>query len=209
MKNKFDTIEEAIKEIKNGKIIIVVDDENRENEWDFVMASEYINSESINFMSKEWRGLICVTITEEIAKNLNLNLMCENNTDMHYTNFTVSIDHKLTNTSWISAFDRANTIKAIINKNSKWDDFSRPWHTFPLIAKKWWVLERQWHTEASLDLAKLAWLETSWVICEILNEDWSMARVPDLFKIAKKHNLKFITIKDLISYIQKQKKISI
>lgn len=202
-KMKFNTIKEAINDLQKWKIIIVVDDENRENEWDFLMSAEYITAENINFITKVWRGLVCVSITEQMAKKLDLSLMVVNNTDIQSTNFTVSVDHKITNTTWISAFDRANTIKAMTLEESKSSDFSRPGHIFPLIARKWWVIERPWHTEAVIDLMKLSWLKHVGVLCEILKDDWNMARVLDLFKISKIYNLKIITIKDLIEFIKK------
>lgn len=200
MNNKFNTIQEAIEDLKQGKIIIVVDDEDRENEGDFIMAAELATPESVNFMAKEGRGLICVSVTEKRAEELDLTLMVSNNTSHHTTNFTVSVDHLPTNTTGISAFDRANTIKALADDKSKPSDFMKPGHIFPLIARKGGVLRRAGHTEASSDLAKLAGLKPVGVLCEIMNEDGSMSRVPDLWEIAKKHNLKMITIKDLIQY---------
>ena len=200
MRNKFNKVEEAIEDIKAWKIVIVVDDEDRENEGDFIIASECITPESMNFIAKNWRGLICVAISEKIADKLDLKPMVQDNTDYNSTNFTVSIDHKLTNTTWISASDRANTVKALILDSSKPSDFSRPGHIFPLIAKDWWVIRRAGHTEAAVDLARFAWFKASWVICEIMNGDGSMARRDELFQVAKKYDLKIITIADLISY---------
>ncbi len=200
MNQKFNTIKEALEDIKQGKIIIVVDDEDRENEGDFVMAGELVTPETVNFMAKEGRGLICVSITPKRAEELDLNLMVANNTSSHTTNFTVSVDHLPTNTTGISVFDRANTIKAIADDKTKPSELMRPGHIFPLVTKKGGVLRRAGHTEASSDLAKLAGLKPVGVLCEIMNDDGSMSRVPDLWKIAEKHNLKMITIKDLIQY---------
>lgn len=195
----FNTIEEAIQDIKDGKMVIVADDENRENEGDLVMAAQMVTAEDINFMAKYGRGLICMPINEDIARNMNLNLMTDNNTDNHGTAFTVSIDYKDTTTG-ISAFERALTIQNVINKKSAADDFRKPGHVFPLIAEKGGVLNRKGHTEAAVDLAKLAGLKPAGVIVEIINDDGTMARKQDLMAFAEKHNLKFITIKDLIEY---------
>ncbi|MBC7473075.1 MAG: bifunctional 3,4-dihydroxy-2-butanone-4-phosphate synthase/GTP cyclohydrolase II [Candidatus Sericytochromatia bacterium] len=200
MNQKFNTIKDALEDIKQGKIIIVVDDEDRENEGDFIMAGELVTPETVNFMAKEGRGLICVSITPKRAEELDLNLMVANNTSSHTTNFTVSVDHLPTNTTGISVFDRANTIKAIADDKTKPSELMRPGHIFPLVTKKGGVLRRAGHTEASSDLAKLAGLKPVGVLCEIMNDDGSMSRVPDLWKIAEKHNLKMITIKDLIQY---------
>ena len=201
---KFNTIEEAIEDIKLGKMVIVVDDEDRENEGDFIMAAECITPEAVNFMAKEGRGLICVSIPEEVAERLELNLMVQNNTASLSTNFTVSVDHNPTNTTGISAADRANTIKALVDPNSKAADFGRPGHIFPLISQKGGVLRRAGHTEATKDLAKFAGFEPAGVLCEIMSDDGSMARVPELMEVAKKHDLKFITIQDLITYKRKK-----
>lgn len=197
--SKFISIEEAIKEIKKGKMIIVIDDEDRENEGDLVMAAELVDGESINFMATYGKGLICTPISEEIANKLNLNPMVEDNTDNHETAFTVSIDYKDTNTG-ISAFERANTIINLIKEDSVPGDFRRPGHIFPLIGKKGGVLKRAGHTEASLDLVKLAGLKEARVICEIIKEDGTMARTPELVEFSKKHDIGIITIKDLIAY---------
>ncbi|MBX7295934.1 bifunctional 3,4-dihydroxy-2-butanone-4-phosphate synthase/GTP cyclohydrolase II [Clostridium chauvoei] len=197
--SKFISIEEAIKEIKKGKMIIVIDDEDRENEGDLVMAAELVDGESINFMATYGKGLICTPISEEIANKLNLNPMVEDNTDNHETAFTVSIDYKDTNTG-ISAFERANTIINLIKEDSVPGDFRRPGHIFPLIGKKGGVLKRAGHTEASLDLVKLAGLKEAGVICEIIKEDGTMARTPELVEFSKKHDIGIITIKDLIAY---------
>ncbi len=200
MNETFNNIQEAIEDLKQGKIIIVVDDEDRENEGDFVMIAELATPETINFMAKEGRGLICVSINEKLAEDLDLKLMVNNNTSYLSTNFTISVDHLPTNTTGISAFDRANTIKALTDDKSKPQDFMRPGHIFPLIARQGGVLRRAGHTEASSDLAKLAGYKPVGVLCEIMNDDGSMARVLDLWKISEKHNMKMITIKDLIQY---------
>ena len=196
---KFNSIEEALEDIKAGKIIIVIDDEDRENEGDLLMAAEYANAESINFMATHGRGLICMPIEENKAKELNLHPMVKNNTDNHGTAFTVSIDH-IDTTTGISAFERAHTIKELINEESKAEDFRRPGHVFPLIAKNGGVLKRAGHTEAAIDLAKLAGLKEVGVICEIMKDDGTMARTDELLEFAKIHNMKIITIEDLIAY---------
>lgn len=195
----FDTIEEALVDLKNGKVVIVVDDEDRENEGDFVALAEKCTPEVINFMVTHGRGLVCAPITEERAKELELEPMVEDNTDEYKTAFTVSIDHKSTTTG-ISAYDRSDTIRALIDPETKPSDFKRPGHIFPLIAKPGGVLRRAGHTEAAVDLAKLCNAYPAGVICEIMNEDGSMARVPELRKIADRFGLKLITIKDLIKY---------
>ena len=201
MKNKLNTIPEAINAIKNGEIIIVVDDENRENEGDFVCASSKITSDKINFMSKEGRGLICCSLESERCEELNLDLMVGKNTDIFGTSFTVSVDLKGKGVSTgISASDRSKTIKALVDTKTKPTDFTKPGHIFPLRSIDGGVLRRAGHTEASVDLPKLAGLFPSGVICEILNEDGSMARLNDLFKVADKHGLLIISIKDLIKY---------
>ena len=199
---KFNTIEEAISDIKDGKIIIVVDNPDRENEGDLLMAAEKVTGEAINFMAKYGRGLICMPVEEKILRNLKIGPMVEKNTDNHETAFTVAIDHVDTTTG-ISAFERALTIQKVLDKSSKPDDFRRPGHVFPLIAKKGGVLERNGHTEAAVDLPKLAGLKGAGVICEIMKDDGTMARTPDLIKFANEHNLKIITIKDLIEYRRK------
>lgn len=199
---KFNTVEDAIKDIKEGKIIIVVDNPNRENEGDLLMAAEKVTGEAINFMAKYGRGLICMPVEEKILRDLKIGPMVEKNTDNHETAFTVAIDHVDTTTG-ISAFERALTIQKVLDKSSKPDDFRRPGHVFPLIAKKGGVLERNGHTEAAVDLPKLAGLKGAGVICEIMKDDGTMARTPDLIKFANEHNLKIITIKDLIEYRRK------
>ncbi|WP_427337788.1 bifunctional 3,4-dihydroxy-2-butanone-4-phosphate synthase/GTP cyclohydrolase II [Caloranaerobacter sp. DY30410] len=199
---KFNTIEEAIVDIKQGKMIIVVDDENRENEGDLVMAAEKVTPEAVNFMAKYGRGLICMPIISERLKALDIPQMVSENTDSHSTAFTISIDAKETKTG-ISAFERALTIKKVLDKNAKPQDFKRPGHVFPLEARQGGVLKRAGHTEAAVDLARLANLYPAGVICEIMNDDGSMARLPQLMEFAKKHNLKIITIADLIAYRRK------
>lgn len=198
----FNTIDEAITDLKLGKPIIVVDDENRENEGDFVALSSTISPEVINLMITEGRGLVCVAITEEISRRLNLNKMVATNTDPLGTAFTESIDFETTTTG-ISAFERADTIKAMVNKNTKEEQFKRPGHVFPLIAKNQGVLEREGHTEAAVDLAKLSQTSPSAVICEIVKEDGHMARLPDLRELANQLGIKLITIEHLVNYRKK------
>ncbi len=203
---KFDTIEAAIEDIKQGKMIVVIDDEDRENEGDFIMAAELVTPEDINFMAKYGRGLICAPITESRAKELGINIMVEKNTDQMKTAFTVTVDHK-TSTTGISVFERSKTIKELTNPEAKPTDFVRPGHVFPLVAKDGGVLKRTGHTEAAVDIARLAGLYPAGVICEIMNEDGTMARAPQLMEFAKKHNLKIVTIADLISYRRNTEKL--
>lgn len=196
-----DSIESAIQDIKNGKLVIVVDDEDRENEGDFVTAARNVTPEVINFMSMHGRGLICASITEERCVELNLHPMVTDNTSVHETAFTVSIDLLGQGcTSGISAHDRAKTIQALVSPETKPEDFGRPGHIFPLRAKKGGVLRRAGHTEATIDLARLAGFEPAGALVEIMNEDGSMARLTELKEIAAKFNLKIISIKDLIEY---------
>jgi len=197
----FNTIEEAVADIKAGKVVIVIDDENRENEGDFVAAAEKVTPEMINFMATHGKGLICTPLLEKRCEELGLELMIGKNTAAFETPFTISVD-LIGNgcTTGISASDRSKTIQALVNSNTKASDLGKPGHIFPLKAKEGGVLRRAGHTEASIDLARLAGLEPAGVIVEILNEDGSMARTPELHEIAKKFNLKFITIKDLIEY---------
>jgi len=200
-KIKLDTIEEAIEDIRLGKVVIVVDDEDRENEGDFIAAAEKVTPEMINFMASEGRGLICAPLTEQRCDELSLNLMVTNNTVLHETAFTVSVDllgHGCT--TGISVHDRAKTIKALVDDNTKPHDLGRPGHIFPLRAKQGGVLRRTGHTEAAIDLARLAGLKPAGILVEILNEDGSMARLPELYKVAKKLNLKLISIEDLVAY---------
>ncbi|BBB32398.1 3,4-dihydroxy 2-butanone 4-phosphate synthase / GTP cyclohydrolase II [Thermotomaculum hydrothermale] len=201
------SIEEAIERFKRGEFLIVVDDEDRENEGDFIIASEKISPEAINFMAKEGRGLICVAITQEIADRLDLKPMAQKNTARHSTAFTESVDALEGTTTGISAQDRAITVKVLIDENSKPEDLARPGHIFPLIAKKGGVLKRAGHTEASVDLARLAGLKPSGVLCEIMNDDGTMARMPELEKISEKFNIPIITIADLIEYRRRFEKL--
>lgn len=201
-----DSIESAIEDIKKGKLIIVVDDEDRENEGDFIGAAENATPEVINFMSTHGRGLICAPVTEERCAELNLQPMVANNTSLHETAFTVSID-LLGNgcTTGISAHDRSKTVMALVNPDTKPEDFGRPGHIFPLKAKKGGVLRRSGHTEATIDMSRLAGFAPAGVLVEIMNEDGTMARLPQLKEIAKKFGLKLISIKDLIEYrLQKE-----
>lgn len=196
-----DTIAAAIEDIRNGKMVIVVDDEDRENEGDFIMAARFATPEAINFMSKEGRGLICAALTEERCVELELTPMVSSNTSLHETAFTVSIDLiGQGTTTGISAHDRSKTIQALVDPASKAADFGRPGHIFPLKAKSGGVLRRSGHTEATVDLARLAGLEPAGVLVEVMNEDGSMARLPQLLEIAQKFGLKIISIKDLIDY---------
>lgn len=195
----FNSIEEAIRDIKEGKMVIVVDDESRENEGDLLMAADKATGEAINFMAKYGKGLICMPVEGERLKELNIVPMVEKNTDNHETAFTVSIDYKDTETG-ISAFERAKTISKIFDENVKENDFRRPGHVFPLVAKKGGVLVRRGHTEAAVDLAKLAGLNPAGVICEIMKDDGTMARTKDLIDFAKFHNLKIITVDALVEY---------
>lgn len=198
---KLNTISQAIEDIRNGKIIIVVDDEDRENEGDFIASAELITPEIINFMSTHGRGLICTPLPEEVCDRLSLELMVGKNTDPKETAFTVSVDLIGSDvTTGISTNDRAKTIRALMSENAKPKDFARPGHVFPLRAKNGGVLKRAGHTEAATDLATLAGLKSGGVIVEIMNEDGTMARLPELIEIAKKHNLSIVSIKDLIAY---------
>lgn len=195
----FHTIEEALEDLKNGKAIIVCDDESRENEGDFIALAESITADTINFMITHGRGLVCAPISVEIAQRLKLEPMVSQNTDSHGTAFTVSIDHKYTTTG-ISAHERAMTIQEMVNNEATAADFHRPGHVFPLIAKAGGVLRRAGHTEAAVDLAMLSGAAPAGVICEIMNEDGTMARVPELQKIAEQFDMKMITIEDLIEF---------
>jgi len=193
-------INEAIQDLKEGKLVIVVDDENRENEGDLVMAAEKVTPEAINFMIKEGRGLVCLPATNKRLDELDIRQMVGANTDKKCTAFTVSIDSKDGTTTGISAHDRAKTITDFIDSKAKPEDFTRPGHIFPLCGKEGGTLTRAGHTEAAIDLARLAGLCPAGVICEIINEDGSMARLPELEKFAEKHDLKIVTIEDLIKY---------
>lgn len=198
---KLNTIEEAIEDIRQGKVIIVVDDENRENEGDFLAAAEKVTPEMINFMATHGRGLICAPLTEHRCEELELNMMVRNNTDPMETAFTVSVDLRGNGVSTgISASDRAKTVKALIQKDTKPFELARPGHIFPLVAKEGGVLRRTGHTEAAIDFARLAGFEPAGVIVEIMNEDGTMARLPQLLEVAKKFDLKIVSIEDLVAY---------
>lgn len=203
---KFNSIEEAIEDIREGKIVIVVDDPDRENEGDLLMAAEKVTPETINFMAKYGRGLICMPMESQIVSKLSLNPMVQNNTDNHQTAFTVSIDHVDTTTG-ISAYERALTIQKAIEDDAKPEYFRRPGHIFPLEAREGGVLTRIGHTEAGVDLPKLAGLKPAGVICEIMGEDGEMSRTPELMEFAKVHNLKIITIADLVDYRKRTEKL--
>jgi 3,4-dihydroxy 2-butanone 4-phosphate synthase/GTP cyclohydrolase II len=207
MNNPFDSVESAIEDIKNGKLIIIVDDEDRENEGDFLTAAQNVTPDMVNFMTKVGRGLICVPMTRERVQQLELDMMVSQNTSLHETAFTISVDSRLPGTSTgISAFDRAITIQQLADDRTKPSDLARPGHIFPLRAMDGGVLRRVGHTEAAVDLARLAGFKPVGVICEILAEDGSMARLPELIKLKEKYGLKLITIKDLVAYrMQKEK----
>ena len=200
-KIKLDNIEDAIESVGKGEVIIVVDDENRENEGDFLAAAEKITPKIINFMAKEGRGLICVPLSEKRCKEIKLNRMVSNSADPMGTAFTISVDLKGKGvTTGISAKDRALTIKALVDDKTKSNDFSKPGHIFPLIGKEGGVLRRTGHTEAAIDFARLAGMKPAGVIVEIMNEDGSMARLPELYKVSKKFGLKIVSIEDLVAY---------
>jgi len=205
--NEFNSIEEAVEDIRNGKMVVIIDDFDRENEGDLIMAASLVEPEHINFITREARGLLCAPITEKRAIELDLDLMVEKNTALHQTRFTVSIDYIHGTTTGISVQDRTLTIKAIVDEKTKPEDFGRPGHIFPLISKKGGVLKRAGHTEAAVDLAVLAGLYPAGILCEILDEDGTMARTPQLKKFALKHNIKIITIADLIDFRRKKEKL--
>jgi len=208
MKEKiFSTIEEAIEDIRNGKFVIVVDDESRENEGDLIIAAEKITPQAVNFMAKEARGLICVALLPERIEQLGLSPMVSDNTALHRTDFTVSVDAAYGVSTGISAYDRAFTIKLLIDKKTKPEDLAKPGHVFPIRAKEGGVLVRAGHTEAAVDLARLASLYPAGVLCEIMKDDGTMARLPDLIEFSKKYGLKIITIKDLIEFRRKKEKL--
>lgn len=194
------TIQEALNDLLSGKSIVVMDDEDRENEGDLIASSELCTPETVNFMSTHGKGLICVAVTEDRAKELELDRMVSKGSALHDTNFTVSVDYRHGTTTGISAMDRAATIRALANHGTKPDDLARPGHIFPLISVGGGVLRRSGHTEATVDLMKLAGLKPCGVLCEIINDDGTMARLDDIKVFAKKHDLKIITVKDLISY---------
>ena len=200
-------IKSAIEDIQNGKFVIVTDDADRENEGDLIMASEMITPEAVNFMAKYARGLICISITKNDANRLSLDLMEQKNTSLHETNFTVSVDAVANTTTGISAQDRAQTIRLMVDEKSSPSDFARPGHIFPIIAKDGGVLRRSGHTEASMDLAQLAGFKPSGVLCEIMAEDGSMLRGKALSSFAKNHNLNLISISELIAYIRINKNL--
>ena len=202
MENVYSTIDEALEDLRNGKIIIVSDDEDRENEGDLICAAEFATTENINFMATYAKGLICMPMSKEITNKLNLNQMVTKNTDNHETAFTVSIDHVDTTTG-ISAVERSITALKVIDENSKPEDFRRPGHMFPLLAKEGGVLVRMGHTEATVDLMRLAGLKECGLCCEIMKDDGDMMRKNDLIEFAKKHNLKMITVSALIDYRKK------
>ncbi len=203
----FSTIPEAIEDIKAGKFVIVADDEDRENEGDLIMAAEKVTPEAINFFAKHGRGLICVCLTQERIQELQLHSMVEHNTAKHGTRFTVSVDAVHGTTTGISAPDRAVTIKALVDPKTKPEDLARPGHVFPIRALDGGVLVRAGHTEAAVDLARLAGLEPAGVLCEIMDEDGTMARLPKLSQMAKEHGLKLITVRDLIAYRRQTEKL--
>lgn len=200
-------IEDAIGDIRKGKTVIVVDDENRENEGDFISAAAKVTPKMVNFMAKHGRGLICVPLLRERLEELNIPIMVSDNTALHGTPFAVGVDVKKGTTTGISAFDRAKTIKALIDRNTKPEDLARPGHIFPLRAVRGGVLRRAGHTEATIDLARLAGFDPAGILCEIMDSDGRMARLPGLKKIAKQFNLKIISIKDLIEYRRRKEKL--
>ena len=204
---KFSSIDSAVDDIKIGKPIIVIDSEDRENEGDLVIASELVTPDTINFMAKEGRGLICVSITNERSKELDLEPMDRRNSSLHETNFTISVDAKQNTTTGISAFDRSKTILALINDGTQSSDLARPGHIFPIVGKDGGVLRRAGHTEASIDLAMMAGLRPSGVICEIMADDGTMARGDELQKFSEKHNLKIISISDLIRHLRRKRSL--
>lgn len=203
----FNTIEEAIEDIRNGKMVIVVDDEDRENEGDFLMAADKVTPEAINIMVKYGRGLVCMPITKERAAELDLDYMVTEGADPDEAAFTISVDHKKLTTTGISAPDRANTIRELINPEAKPHDFRRPGHVFPLKAVDGGVLRRAGHTEAAIDLARLAGCSPAGIICEIIHDDGDMARLPELIELSKKFDMKLVTIKDLIAYRMKHESL--
>lgn len=203
----FDSVEEAIEDFRSGKVLIVVDDEDRENEGDFVVAAERATAQTINFFTKEGRGVVCAPITQERATELGLEPMVESNTSLHETSFTVSVDYIHGTSTGVSAADRAETVRSLIDPKTKPSDLARPGHIFPLRAMDGGVLRRAGHTEAVVDLCKLAGTYPAGVLCEILNEDGTMARVPELMMIAKKFSLKIITVRALIEYRMQRERL--
>ena len=203
----FNTIDEVVEDIKNGKMVIVIDDADRENEGDIIIASQMVTPEHVNFITREARGILCIAVTEERAKELDLKLMVEENTALHQTPFTISIDYMKGTSTGTSAFDRAKTIQAVVDPKNKAADFARPGHIFPLMADQGGVLKRAGHTEAAVDLAKIAGLIPSGILCEIMDDDGSMARTPSIIEFAKKHDLKIITIADIIEYRRRKENL--
>lgn len=203
---QYNTIEEAIEDIRNGKMVVVVDDADRENEGDLIMAAELVRPEDVNFITREARGMLCISITEERARELNLDFMVDQNTSLHETPFTVSVDAKEGTTTGISAYDRAQTIRTMIEPSTKPQDLARPGHIFPLIARNGGVLKRAGHTEAAVDLARLAGLKPAGILCEIMADDGTMARGRALQTYLQKHQLKIVTIADLIRYKRQREK---
>ncbi|MDA3901463.1 MAG: bifunctional 3,4-dihydroxy-2-butanone-4-phosphate synthase/GTP cyclohydrolase II [Spirochaetes bacterium] len=204
---KFNTVQEAIEDIKQGKIVIVVDDEERENEGDFVIAADYCTPEAINFMITNGRGLVCTPLDSSITQSVGLKMMCPENSDKFKTAYTISVDAKLSTTTGISAADRSATVKALIKEGATIDDFNQPGHVFPLVAADGGVLHRSGHTEASVDLARLAGCKPAAVICEILKDDGTMARRDDIALLAEKYDMKLISIVELIKYRRKYEKL--
>ncbi|MFM8682684.1 MAG: 3,4-dihydroxy-2-butanone-4-phosphate synthase, partial [Chthoniobacterales bacterium] len=206
-KSSFDSIEDVVKDIKAGRMVIVTDDAERENEGDLVMAASKVTPEAVNFMAKNGRGLICVPLAESRARQLGLQRMVAHNREIHRTDFTVSVDAAKGVTTGISARDRARTIKTLASPKSSSDDLTQPGHVFPLQAKEGGVLQRAGHTEAAVDLACLAGLDASGVICEVLKEDGSMARLPDLQVFRRRHKLKMCSFRDLIAYRRRRENL--
>jgi 3,4-dihydroxy 2-butanone 4-phosphate synthase/GTP cyclohydrolase II len=204
---KFNTINEAVEDIKNGKMVIVVDDPDRENEGDIVMAAELVKPEHVNFITKEARGILCLPIIRDKAEELGFDLMVQNNTSLHRTPFAVSIDYRHGTTTGVSASDRAITINMSVDKKATANDFAKPGHIFPLIARRGGVLKRAGHTEAVVDLVKLAGLKPAGILCEITDEDGTMSRLPSLMKMAEKFDMKIVTIADLIEYRRSREKL--
>ena len=204
---RFHTIDEALEDLRQGRVLIVVDDEDRENEGDFVLAAEKATTEHLNFFTREGRGVVCVSVTASRADDLGLDLMVETNTALHETRFTVSVDYRHGTTTGVSAADRAATVRALADSSVRASDFARPGHIFPLRAVEGGVLRRAGHTEAVVDLCRFAGLTQAGLLCEILDEDGSMARVPRLMDIAKAHGVKIITVRDLIEYRMKREQI--
>ena len=203
----FIQIEEALRRYSDGEMLILVDDENRENEGDLVFAAQYTTPEAVNFMVKHGRGMVCVPITEDRARELGLPPMCADNTALHGTHFTVTVDARDGITTGISAYDRSQTIRLMVEKGTRPEDLARPGHIFPLIARTGGVLRRAGHTEATVDMARIAGLEPAAVLCEILNDDGTMARVPQLEKFSKQHNLPIVSIADLIEYRKRSERL--